>query len=74
MLESIQEIHERVEAAARQHGSLAFKDEGRNESGVTIGKLTLYSSGSPVYSDGRWVTITQALQLSAAWGVELFEY
>ncbi len=68
------DLPEDIEAAARNDGVLDFKDEGENESGMPIGELSLRSSAEPVYSDGRWVTKQQARRLSAAWGIELFEY
>lgn len=68
------EIPEAIEAAARNDGVLDFKDEGENESGIPIGKLTLRSSAEPVYADGRWVTKRQALRIASVWGVGLFEY
>ncbi len=74
MLRGPQSIPERVEATARQDGRLDFKDEGRTEDGIPIGKLTLHPSGDPVYSGGKWVTLAHALELSKGWGVELFEY
>ena len=67
-------IPESVEASARRDGGLDFKDEGENESGLPVGKLTVHSSAEPVYPDGRWVTKRQALRIAAGWGVELFEY
>jgi hypothetical protein len=68
------DLPEDIEAAARNDGVLDFKDEGENESGMPIGKLTLRSSAAPVYSDGRWVTKQQARRISDAWDVELLEY
>lgn len=67
-------IPESVETAARTDGILDFKDEGENDSGLPVGKLTVRSSAEPVYPDGRWVTKRQALRIASALGVELFEY
>jgi len=63
-----------VAFTAKRDGVLDFKDEGENETGLAIGKLTLRSSAEPVYADDRWVTKPQALSIAAAWGVDLFEY
>jgi hypothetical protein len=68
------ELPEAIESAARSDGVLDFKDEGENETGTPVGKLTLRSSTAPVYPDGRWVTKQQAARIAVAWGVELFEY
>jgi hypothetical protein len=74
MLQYVSAVTEDVAAAARLDGFLDFKDEGSDKTGMPVGKLTLHSSGAPVYPDGRWVTKARALRLAAAWGVELFEY
>lgn len=67
-------FREEIESAAKRDGALDFKDEGENEAGLPIGKLTLRSSGAPVYSDGRWLTKREARRIAAGWGIELFEY
>lgn len=67
-------IPEVIEAIARRDGCLDFKDEGENEDGMPIGKLTLRSTTKPVYPDGRWVAKQEARRIAAAWGVTLFEY
>lgn len=67
-------VSEEVEAAARLDGLLDFKDEGSNKTGMPVGKLTLHSSGAPVYPDGRWVTKQEALRLAKVLGIDIFEY
>lgn len=69
----MQSITETIEATARRDGRLDFKYEGKNSVGLPFGKLSLHSSGDPVFPDGRWVTKHDALQLALAWGVEVFE-
>lgn len=68
------QIPESIESAARNDGVLEFKDEGENDAGTAVGKLTLRSSAVPVYPDGRWVTKQEARSIAAKWGVELYEY
>lgn len=66
MQDSTYKLAEAVEAIARQDRVLEFKDEGENDLGIPVGKLTLRSSAEPVYPDGRWVTKRHALALAAA--------
>jgi len=53
---------------------LEFKDEGETPEGIPLGKLTLRSSGLPVFPDGHWVTRPDAQYVAQYFGVELFEY
>ena len=72
--------HIKVKLAGDTHrtvvgnGVLDFKDEGENAAGLSFGKLTLRSTGAPVYPDGRWGTKRDAKRIATAWGAELFEY
>jgi hypothetical protein len=61
------------ETTNRRITRLEFKDEGENEEGMVIGKLT-DQDADPVFADGRWVTKKDALRIARDLGVELFEY
>lgn len=52
---------------------LEFKNEGENDEGLPIGKLT-DQNADPVFADGRWVTKKEALQLAKKLDLELDEY
>lgn len=63
-----------LRSVARAGDVLEFKDEGETPEGIATGKLTLRSSGLPVFPDGRWVTLPEARYVAKYFGLELFEY
>ena len=52
---------------------IEFKDESETPEGVALGRLTVRSSGHPVFLDGRWVTLPVARFIAKHFGVELYE-
>ena len=65
---------ENLRSVAVRGDVLEFKDEGETPEGIPLGKLTLRSSGLPVFLDGRWVTRPDARYIAEYFAVELFEY
>ena len=64
---------EAVRTLAKREGVLDFKDEGETPEGAPLGQLRLRSSGTPVYPDGRWVTLAEARHIARYFGIELVE-
>jgi len=58
---------------SKREGVIDFKDEGETPEGAPLGQLRLRSSGTPVYPDGRWVSLEEARKIAQAFGVELVE-
>lgn len=65
---------EELRTIVRTGDLIEFKDEGETPEGVPIGKLTVRSSGLPVFLDGRWITLPEARYVAKYFGVELYEY
>jgi len=64
---------EALRTLARREGVIDFKDEGETADGAPLGQLRLRSSGTPVYPDGRWVTLEGARKIAHHFGIELVE-
>ncbi len=64
---------EPARAIAQREGVIDFKDEGETPEGAPLGQLRLRSSGTPVYPDGRWVSLEEARGVAHHFGVELVE-
>lgn len=60
------------DTAQRRITGLAFKDEGENNEGMAIGKLT-DQDGHLVFPDGHWVTKQEALRIAPDLRVELVD-
>jgi hypothetical protein len=64
---------EPVRAVVKREGVIDFKDEGETPEGAPLGQLRLRSSDTPVYPDGRWVSLEEARKIAHYFGVELVE-
>jgi len=64
---------EALRTLTKREGVINFKDEGETPAGAPFGQLRLRSSGTPVYPDGRWVSLEEARRIAHYFGVELVE-
>ena len=62
-----------VEPTTNRIPRLECKDEGENDDGLLIGKLTDQDAES-AFPDGRWITKVEALRIARELRVDLFEY